>query len=74
MGFLWQAPELYRLVLLQNQTQVATSLQVFHNLGTLEHTVDRVTVRCYENMKLSVRTSLDVTVLSQTKGHTRTGR
>lgn len=53
------------LYLLQNQTQVATSLQVFHNLGSLESTVDKVMLGCEDNLLKHVRTSLDVKSLSQ---------
>ena len=69
----WNAFLFMIVLVFQNQTQVATSLQVFHNLGSLEQTVDKVIVGCYESMKLSVRSALDVTVLSKSKGHTRTG-
>lgn len=49
----------------QNQTQVATSLQVFHNLGVLATVVDRVVNSCYDTLHRSVRSCLDVTALSQ---------
>ncbi|KAK7476321.1 hypothetical protein BaRGS_00032439 [Batillaria attramentaria] len=49
----------------QNQTQVATSLQVFHNLGVLATVVDRVVNSCYDALHRSVRSCLDVTALSQ---------
>ncbi len=57
----------------QNQTQTATSLQVFHNLGSLEQTVDKVISSCYENLLNNVKSALDVTALSQQRGHMRTG-
>ncbi|KAK7101689.1 conserved oligomeric Golgi complex subunit 5-like isoform X2 [Littorina saxatilis] len=49
----------------QNQTQVATSLQVFHNLGVLATVVERVVNSCYETLHRSVRSCLDVTALAQ---------
>ena len=52
-------------IISQNQTQVATSLQVFHNLGVLAAVVERVVSSCYDTLHRSVRSCLDVTVLSQ---------
>ncbi|XP_062611400.1 conserved oligomeric Golgi complex subunit 5-like isoform X4 [Saccostrea cucullata] len=49
----------------QNPTQVATSLQVFHNLGSLHHIVERVIQNCIENLNKNVRTSLDAQSLAQ---------
>ena len=53
------------LLCVQNQTQVATSLQVFHNLAVLASVVERVVNTCYETLHRSVRSCLDVTALSQ---------
>ena len=50
----------------QNQSQVATSLQVFHNLGSLLPTVDRVVQGCQDNLLKAVQASLDVQSLTQT--------
>ena len=44
---------------------MATSLQVFHNLGSLQGTVDRVVHTCAETLHASVRGALDITMLSQ---------
>lgn len=52
-------------IISQNQTQVATSLQVFHNLGVLAAVVERVVSSCYDTLHRSVRSCLDVTALSQ---------
>lgn len=49
----------------QNPTQVATSLQVFHNLGSLHHTVERVLQNCRENLNRNVRSCLDAQSLAQ---------
>ncbi|XP_052679211.1 conserved oligomeric Golgi complex subunit 5-like isoform X3 [Crassostrea angulata] len=49
----------------QNPTQVATSLQVFHNLGSLHHTVERVLQNCQENLNRNVRSCLDAQSLAQ---------
>ena len=49
----------------QNPTQVATSLQVFHNLGCLHTIVDRVVQGCQENLHKNIRSCLDVRALSQ---------
>lgn len=49
----------------QNPTQVATSLQVFHNLGSLHHTVERVVQNCRENLNRNVRSCLDAQSLAQ---------
>ncbi|KAL5014542.1 hypothetical protein ScPMuIL_008812 [Solemya velum] len=53
----------------QNQAQVATSLQVFHNLDCLNQIVDRVVNGCKDSLYKSVRNCLDVQNLSQ--AHTR---
>lgn len=50
---------------IQNPTQVATSLQVFHNLGSLHHTVERVLQNCRENLNRNVRSCLDAQSLAQ---------
>jgi hypothetical protein len=50
---------------LQNQAQVATSLQVFHNLGCLREIVDKVVNLCRDNLEADIRTCLDVTSLSK---------
>ncbi|XP_071486202.1 conserved oligomeric Golgi complex subunit 5-like [Diadema antillarum] len=53
----------------QNQTQVATSLQVFHNLGGLKDTVQAVVTQ-YENvLRQNIKDALDVQVLSQTASY-----
>ena len=44
---------------------MATSLQVFHNLGVLAAVVERVVSSCYDTLHRSVRSCLDVTALSQ---------
>ncbi|XP_064633908.1 conserved oligomeric Golgi complex subunit 5-like [Lineus longissimus] len=44
----------------ENQTQVATSLQVFHNLGTLQLTVEKVVNDCHHNLYKSVQAALEV--------------
>ncbi|XP_072175838.1 conserved oligomeric Golgi complex subunit 5-like [Diadema setosum] len=57
----------------QNQTQVATSLQVFHNLGGLKDTVQAV-VNQYENvLRQNIKDALDVQVLSQTASYASRG-
>ncbi|KAH3880912.1 hypothetical protein DPMN_004834, partial [Dreissena polymorpha] len=48
----------------QNQAQVATSLQVFHNLGSLREIVDRVVRLCESHLERDVTACLDVTALS----------
>ncbi|XP_076469307.1 conserved oligomeric Golgi complex subunit 5-like [Babylonia areolata] len=54
----------------QNQTQVATSLQVFHNLAVLSGVVERVVNTCYQTLHRNVRTCLDVTALAQQQAFT----
>ncbi|XP_021344387.1 conserved oligomeric Golgi complex subunit 5-like, partial [Mizuhopecten yessoensis] len=49
----------------QNPTQVATALQVFHNLRCLHHTVDRVVTSCKEGLHKNIRSCLDMQALSQ---------
>ncbi|ELT89629.1 hypothetical protein CAPTEDRAFT_226404 [Capitella teleta] len=44
----------------QNQSQAATALQVFHNLNTLEVTVDAILADCQKNLLQSIRTCLDI--------------
>ena len=50
---------------LQNQAQVATSLQVFHNLGSLREIVDKVVNLCRDNLEADIKSCLDVTALSK---------
>ncbi|KAK3103853.1 hypothetical protein FSP39_022425, partial [Pinctada imbricata] len=57
----------------QNPTQVATSLQVFYNLGSLHHIVDKVVTQCKENLHKNVRCYLDAESLSQQSSHGRAG-
>ncbi|XP_068713905.1 conserved oligomeric Golgi complex subunit 5-like [Montipora foliosa] len=57
----------------QNQTQVATALQVFYNLGTLIHTLDEVVKTVRDNLTNSVKEALDSTTLSQAQPNTGTG-
>ncbi|XP_072026015.1 conserved oligomeric Golgi complex subunit 5-like [Amphiura filiformis] len=52
----------------QNQSQVATSLQVFHNLGCLRETVDTVVRDCQQTLQKNVRDALNVHVLTQIQG------
>ncbi|CAL1534536.1 unnamed protein product [Lymnaea stagnalis] len=52
----------------QNQTAVATSLQVFYNLGSLHHVVDRVIDGCRVTLHQQVRTCLDVQALTMAHG------
>ncbi|XP_074644447.1 conserved oligomeric Golgi complex subunit 5-like [Tubulanus polymorphus] len=55
----------------QNQTQVATSLQVFHNLTCLRPTIEKVVNDCLKQLNKCVKSSVDVKSLSQqtqTKG------
>ncbi|XP_048741093.2 conserved oligomeric Golgi complex subunit 5-like isoform X2 [Ostrea edulis] len=49
----------------QNPTQVATSLQVFHNLGSLHHIVERVIQECKGNLNKNMRNCLDTQSLAQ---------
>lgn len=49
----------------QNPTQVATSLQVFHNLGCLQAIVEKVVKGCQDNLHKNIKSCLDVQTLSQ---------
>ena len=51
--------------MLKNQTQVATALQVFYNLGSLASTVNEVVDKVRENLTTSVKEALDPNTLSQ---------
>ncbi|XP_071081856.1 conserved oligomeric Golgi complex subunit 5-like [Haliotis cracherodii] len=55
----------------QNQTQVATALQVFHNLASLHTVVERVINGCKEALHGSVRSCLNVQTLSHAQGTSR---
>ena len=57
----------------QNQTQVATALQVFHNLGSLQTIVDKVIGQCQENLRENIDAALDVQVLVQQQAHANRG-
>ncbi|XP_070557668.1 conserved oligomeric Golgi complex subunit 5-like [Ptychodera flava] len=57
----------------QNQTQVATSLQVFHNLGCLTDVVKRVVDNIRKTFEGNVDEALDVRVLSQTQNQNKGG-
>ncbi|XP_033119679.1 conserved oligomeric Golgi complex subunit 5-like [Anneissia japonica] len=51
-----------------NQTQVATALQVFHNLGCLKETVNKVVEGCKETLQKNIQDALNVkSTQSQTK-------
>lgn len=50
---------------MQNQTQVATALQVFYNLGSLVSTVNEVVNKVRDNLKNGVKETLDPNTLSQ---------
>ncbi|GFR70305.1 conserved oligomeric Golgi complex subunit 5 [Elysia marginata] len=52
----------------QNQTAVATSLQVFYNLGSLHHVVDRVIDGCRGTLHQQIRSCLDVQALTMAYG------
>ncbi|KAL3853402.1 hypothetical protein ACJMK2_016944 [Sinanodonta woodiana] len=52
----------------QNQTQVATSLQVFHNLGSLGEIVNRVVTGCKTSLHKDIKSCLDMQALSQQQG------
>ena len=54
----------YSLIYFQNQAQVATSLQVFHNLGSLKHIVDSEIATCKNNLHTLIKSCLDVQALS----------
>ncbi|XP_047499735.1 conserved oligomeric Golgi complex subunit 5-like [Penaeus chinensis] len=55
----------------QNQTQVATALQVFHNLGILVPSVEKVLESLITRLNNSVSLSLDVNALTQMNQDTR---
>ncbi|CAB3988381.1 Conserved oligomeric Golgi complex subunit 5 [Paramuricea clavata] len=44
----------------QNQTQVATALQVFHNLGSLQQTVETYVQSLREDLKSTIANTLDI--------------
>ncbi|GFO07452.1 conserved oligomeric Golgi complex subunit 5 [Plakobranchus ocellatus] len=52
----------------QNQTAVATSLQVFYNLGSLHTVVDRVIDGCRATLHQHIRSCLDVQALAMSYG------
>lgn len=58
---------------LQNQTQVGTALQVFHNLGMLVPSVERVLNSLTSSINHSVATALDVHALLQMTQDNRRG-
>lgn len=49
----------------QNQSQVATSLQVFYNLNSLSYTVNKVISNCRETLHKNVKNCLNLQLLSQ---------
>ncbi|XP_071960171.1 conserved oligomeric Golgi complex subunit 5-like [Antedon mediterranea] len=52
----------------QNQTQVGTALQVFHNLGCLKETVNKMMAGCKETLQKNIQDALNVKpTQSQTK-------
>ncbi|KAK2155274.1 hypothetical protein LSH36_244g03005 [Paralvinella palmiformis] len=51
----------------QNQTQVATALQVFHNLGSLQQTIDRVITQCKNGLLSTVTGALNVQLSHHTQ-------
>ena len=55
----------FMFLLTQNQTHVATSLQVFYNLGSLVSTVNEVVNKVRDNLKSGVKEALDPNTLSQ---------
>lgn len=55
----------------QNQTQVGTALQVFHNLGILVPSVEKVLDTLIARLNNSVSLSLDVNALAQMSQDTR---
>ncbi|KAJ7354882.1 Conserved oligomeric Golgi complex subunit [Desmophyllum pertusum] len=57
----------------QNQTQVATSLQVFYNLGSLVSTVNEVVNKVRDNLKSGVKEALDPNTLSQVQPNAGAG-
>lgn len=58
---------------LQNQTQVGTALQVFHNLGILVPSVEKVLDSLITRLNNSVSQTLDVNALMQMSQDTRKG-
>lgn len=58
---------------LQNQTQVGTALQVFHNLGMLVPSVERVLNSLTSSINRSVANALDVNALLQMTQDNRRG-
>ncbi|CAH1787402.1 unnamed protein product, partial [Owenia fusiformis] len=57
----------------QNQSQVATSLQVFYNLGTLSSTVMSVVEACQDQLKDGVKSALDVATITNTQSKSTSG-
>lgn len=57
----------------QNQTQVATALQVFYNLGSLVNTVNEVVNKVKDNLKNGVKEALDPNTLSQAQSNAGAG-
>ena len=47
---------------------MATALQVFHNLGNLSVTVDKVMTNCGENLRHSIKNALDVSAIAHQQG------
>ena len=59
---------------MQNQTQVATALQVFYNLGSLVNTVNEVVNKVRDNLKNGVKEALDPNTLSQAQPNAGIGK
>ncbi|CAG5125041.1 unnamed protein product, partial [Candidula unifasciata] len=57
----------------QNQTAVATALQVFYNLGCLHNVVESVVDGCRATLHQQVRTYLDVQALTMAHGNSGKG-
>lgn len=55
---------------MQNQTQVATALQVFHNLGSLQGTVETLIQTLREDLKTSIASALDIQNLMYSQNST----
>ncbi len=53
----------------QNQSQVGTALQVFHNLGVLQPTVERVLDQAVDDLHAALRRALDLEQLTQPPAH-----
>ncbi|ESO82323.1 hypothetical protein LOTGIDRAFT_198052 [Lottia gigantea] len=53
----------------QNQAQVSTSLQVFHNLGSLHNVVDKVVLSVKETLHSNIRTGLDAKLISTSQSN-----